>query len=410
MIGSCVSLICALVLWALVPEGFDIAKLQSVLLVGGIIPLIAAISTSLYVSRLIQKNQFKTIATGLSFYLKDRSLASTFAVLFVFFLFSISLIALPSSLDLFLVWVVALGVAFDFLRFFIRHSLRYLSMPILIGKIEKKLVKAIGMMNEPKAFELLLCVMEACATAIAKKKLHLAATMLGALQKLTEVYVQELARAELQGPPSLAGEGGPSFFDKVNYLCLFVCERLEWMNELAIRSHIRPVATEIMTTFGRLSLFFSRHSPDLASHPLAFLLKCARDAQHENEQDIVIRSTLALSETCKAFIRLSQEKKESFKTLIFDCISTMEDIAKMMYLHNKEINPALLMQPFAEVGEFMGTKQALTCPDRDEIFNALRRSLAQFQTLQMVSSNMEEILSGAQDTSSTFQDDIPFRP
>ncbi|MBS0655820.1 MAG: hypothetical protein JSR46_08590 [Verrucomicrobia bacterium] len=407
MIGSAVSLICALILWSVIGTS-DLSKMRAAFLLGGIVPLLLAFAASFSTSRLIQKNQYKTLAAGLTFYLKDRLLAGTFAALLFFFIYSLSLLAFPASLEPFLVWVFLLGVSFDLVRLCIRRSLRYLQLPFLIGKMEEELVHAIGNMDEKRAFELLSIVIEACTTAMLKKKIYVATSLLSAIQRLTEVYVQELARVELQGRLSPSGEGGPSFFDKVNYLCLYVCERLEWMNENAIRGSMRPVAIEIMTTFGRLSLFFSRHSPDLAIHPLRFLLKCAHEAQNIGEQEIVTRSILALSETCKAFIRLSQAKNQSFKGLIFECLSTMEEIVKMVYLQNKEINSALLIQPFAEIGEFMGTKQALTCPDRDEIFNALRRVFVQFQSLQMVTSNMEEVITSAQDTSSSFQEDLPF--
>lgn len=407
MIGSFLSIIGVLFLWLISPEAIGALKLRSVFVFGGALFLVICLVSMLHVLRSLQKNQYKVIGLGQALFGKDLSLLSTLAFLFAFFLFSIFLTILPQNLWLFSGWIIGLGVSFDLLRFYIRRSYNYISLPFLLKKIEKKMDKSIRKGDENAAIDTISTVIEATSLAITKNRLRAATTALNSIQNLIEVYVKELARIELLNPPALEPEG-PSFLDKVNYLCIFVCERLQWMHESAIRNHMRPIAIEIISEFGKLSLFFSKHNTSLASLPLTFLLKCAREAQSKEEQEIVVRSSFALCETCKAFIQLSLEKGVSSKELIFDCIARMEEIAQMMYRQNQEINPALLMQPFAEVAQMLGLERMKNCPDREEILNELKRVLIQFQSLQMMMPRSEEAIDVVQDTSSSFQQDIPF--
>lgn len=410
MIGGCISLICALLLWLIAPEGYDISKLRPIFVLGGSMFLLFSLAAMLYIPRSLQKNQYKTIGLGLGLFIKDWVLITSLSLLFAFFLFSIALVLFPPNGWLLALWIVGLGGSFDLARFYVRRSYKYISIPFLLKKIEKKLDKSLRDEDETKALNILSVVIEACSLSIMNHRPYVATMMLEAVQRLTEVYVKELARIELLSPPSLETEGKPSFLDKVNYLCMYVCERLQWMHENAIRSHMRPTAIEIITTFGKLSLFFSRQNPDLAALPITFLLKCTHEAQNQGDHELVVRSSFALCETCKAFIQQAQARNESFKGLIIDCISSMEEVAKMMYQHNKGINPALLMQPFAEIGQFLGTERMQKCPDRDEILNELRRSLIQFQSLEIVMGASEEMTQPIQDTSSSFTQDIPFTP
>ena len=92
-------------------------------------------------------------------------------------------------------------------------------------------------------------------------------------------------------------------------------------------------------------------------------------------------------------------------------LATLEHVVKMIYKNNRDVNVVLLMQPFAEIGEFIGSDQMRAFPDRDEVLKQIRRVLTEFQALQVVTKNVETIAPHvAEDSTSSYQQDLPFTP
>jgi hypothetical protein len=68
------------------------------------------------------------------------------------------------------------------------------------------------------------------------------------------------------------------------------------------------------------------------------------------------------------------------------------------------------MQPFAEVGQFLGNDALKAIHDREEILQEIRRILAQFQSLAHIVQNLEEVTGISEDSSSTYRQDMPYMP
>lgn len=87
----------------------------------------------------------------------------------------------------------------------------------------------------------------------------------------------------------------------------------------------------------------------------------------------------------------------------------LEQVVKMIYKQNRDVNVALLMQPFAEIGEFIGSDKMQAFPNRDEVIKEIRRVLTEFQALQVVTKNVETMAPHvAEDSSSSYQQDMPY--
>jgi hypothetical protein len=172
---------------------------------------------------------------------------------------------------------------------------------------------------------------------------------------------------------------------------------------------MQPLCDNVISQFGKMGVFFARHYPQAATLPISFLMKCAKLAQDKDESEIVTRATLALSETCKAFLAFTKERNESIKELTMGTLMTLEKLVKMIFKKSKEINAVLLMQPFAEIGEFIGSDQMKSFPDREIILNEIRRILNEFQSLQIVTQNIETIAPAvAEDSTASFKEDMPY--
>jgi hypothetical protein len=67
------------------------------------------------------------------------------------------------------------------------------------------------------------------------------------------------------------------------------------------------------------------------------------------------------------------------------------------------------MQPFAEIGQLLGSVRYDALPDREDILAELRRILAQFAAIETVTGRFEMGVDRT-DTTATFKQDIPYIP
>lgn len=353
--------------------------------------------------------QMKVMGCAQELFMKDRTLFACLYALFAFLLYSvyISLVNSTSVVPLYL-WMIALGVGFDLLCYYLKRSFQYTYAPFLVEKLNSDLEKAVKNKDEAKAFEWLEVAIDTCAKATRKNQIRLASTSLNAVQTLIETYVKEVSQADVRQFSHQNGSG-LTFLDKVNSLCMFVSERLMWVFEVACKERTQPIAENIISEFGKMSVFFARHNPRVASIPISFLAKCANIAKDGSQEDLLIRIALTLSETSKLLLAYTKERNESFRDLILSSLGTLEQVVKMIFKQNRDINVVLLMQPFAEIGEFIGSDQMRSFPDRDEVIKEIRRVLTEFQALQVVTKNVETIAPHvAEDSSSSYQQDKPF--
>lgn len=361
-----------------------------------------------FVWKSVLRIQTKAMGGAQELYMKDGRLHLSLCYLFAFTLFSLYLtLAQPQSAMVFYLWLVAFGAGFDLLCLYFRRSFQYTSVPFLLEMTAHDLEKAVKNNDEAKAFEWLEVAIDACAKATRKQHIRLASTALNGVQMLMERYCLQLARSEMMFRPQ--NGSGITFLDKVNSMCIFVSERLMWVFEAALDERVAPIAENIIGQFGKMSVFFARHNPDVASIPLSFLEKCSRIAKNAEQYDLLIRISLTLSETSKQLLAYTKERNESFRDLIMTSIGGLEQVVKMIYKQNREVNVALLMQPFAEIGEFIGSDKMQAFPNRDDVIKEIRRILTEFQALQVVTKNVETMAPHiAEDSSSSYQQDMPY--
>lgn len=359
----------------------------------------------------IVRTQQKVMAAAQEFFFKDNLLRLAMGYLFALVLFSLYMtLAVPiagavATATMIYIWFVTFGIGFDVLRWYVRRCYSYSNVEFLVQKVNHELERAVTSKDETKAFQLIEMAIETCASAMRKGQIGFATSSLSLVQQLVETYVKQAARIEVMQ----LEKSGPTFLDKVNFICIFVSERLEWVFEIALKEDMQPLCDNLISQYGKLGVFFARHYPQAATLPISFLMKCAKLAQEKGESEVVTRAALTLSETCKAFLAVTKERNESIRELSIGTLNSLEKLVKMIFKKSKEINPILLMQPFAEIGEFIGSDQMKSFPDRDIILNEIRRILMEFQSLQIVKQNMETIAPAvAEDTTATFKEDHPY--
>ncbi len=159
---------------------------------------------------------------------------------------------------------------------------------------------------------------------------------------------------------------------------------------------------------GKLSLaFHGRH----ASLGYLLLFSLSVTLQHlEGKIDRTSREIeyiTMLSEIIKAFIDRTVATRISDRTSIFRALALLESHLKESFRMDRNINPAFLMQPFAEVGQLIADEKYAQMPDREDIIAELRRLLSQFAALEGVRAQMDIGVEGT-DTKASYKEDKPF--
>jgi hypothetical protein len=212
-------------------------------------------------------------------------------------------------------------------------------------------------------------------------------------------------RASSQLPGNLGGvDKDPSVLDNYTIVEAMVAKRMASI--LQVES---LVVLETLIWFeGKLVLaFHKRHSSlgYLLLFSLSVILQQADGKIDRTSKEI--EYITMLSEVIKAFIDRAAATRISDRASIFKGLSLLESHLKESFRNDRNINPAFLMQPFAEVGQLIADEKYAQMPDRDDIIAELRRLLSQFAALESVRAQMDIGVEGT-DTKASYKEDKPF--
>jgi hypothetical protein len=390
MFGTVISLITSiLIAFFYTAQGltFDLQGIRFVLTFSGSLFLFTAfIATSLGWS-VLQRQEEESNPRVEELFLKDKRLRLILIVLFVFTLFSYIISFLSSesitwhtSIAI-AIWIVLCGASFDLLCLYIRRLMKYSYQEFLLERVTDECLKSLRNGKNGEALEWLDAVVEVAVKAIKKSGVYLAGRALAQILTIIDGFVKN-AGQNMLGDPFTSSD--MPLLDKVQYLSAYVSKKLEWVYKNALRENQDPIAEDTINTFGKMSLYFVKWHPSLTHLPLVYIERCANQAIDINNEEVVTRACLTLSELAKNFIAIAKEKGESYRELIFLTLSHLEEILKNNFQRNKGIYPVLLMQPFAEIAQMIGSDGFKSFPDREAILAELKRILTEFNALDLV--------------------------
>lgn len=111
-------------------------------------------------------------------------------------------------------------------------------------------------------------------------------------------------------------------------------------------------------------------------------------------------------EAIKAILEFASLKRRDACTYAGPVLHKLESLMKERFRRDRTINPAYLMQPFAEIATFLTHPSFTALPGKEELMSDLKRILSQFAVLETISGRMGE--THATDTAATYQQDIPY--
>ncbi len=339
----------------------------------------------------IQRAEQKVFPRVSELICKDYGLCIALIEIVIFLLYSLYMVTtVPEAgvpLVSFLLWIVLLGISIDCTYFFTTRFFRYTQHPFLLRRVDRQVVKLVRAGKDKEAFQWMETTIEVVARAADRKNIHIAKDALRATLSMCEHFVKEASTA---GVLRSVEQSGPSLLDEVSYLSAYICRRLDWLGTLAAQNHFDPISEDIVNTLGKMSLFFARYNPQIAKLPLLFIERAAKTMLQQERDELATQFSCTLSEVAKGLIILSYEKQESRKETVIAAIQHLEAITTLVFQKNRNTNPALLMQPFAEIAQLLGNSLYAAIADREVIISELRRILQSYGALEQIIAKLQQ--------------------
>ncbi len=356
--------------------------------------MVLSMSCYLITARAVLKEERYAIPAAFKLYMADISLRGAVVGIVAYFLYTLFLDMLP-QFNRFLdkwqgiaLWLFLTGGAIDLLRLQARRGMRFASPTMVAKFLDKAFVRSLRHQDEVGAMAFFDSCNAGVVRAAKEGSLDVALAAFGAQVSMVEHFVGTSAMRSLMAKD---GAEGASLLDRVGYFVAYVCRRSFWAYEAILRAKEEPMAEEQVAFLGRVALVLARYHPSLINVPLNALGQVAERALDHKMEVAAERTILTLAEICKALtresLRTGQPCRESFQT----ALSILERLVKESFKRNKTSPIALLMQPFAEIANALGSSDMDALPDRDHFLSELRRILGELNALEAVMQGVSEM-------------------
>lgn len=324
------------------------------------------------------------------------------------FVFAVSIVGLVVSSQnffydpyVFAFSIFLLGLSFDATRLCFLRIGKCFSQDSLANWIALKIRKAIRHVDERGVFESFELIFSLLASYIKHEDM----SSLRLFSRRVIGLVEELLRA-VSTIPIFGKIQNDSLLDRYSMAESLTTKRLAWTMKAADKEGSPTAIEETMRLYGKLFMVFHNHHESLGFLLLVSLSHDVLVTEGSPEKNAEVM--MICSEVIKSLIDRSYERRVSEKTSIVKILTLLETHVKTCFRKDRSINPAFLMQPFAEIGQLMGDPLYASLPERDEILMELKRILTQFAALEMVSTHVDTGEQGT-DTKSSYREDLPFQ-
>ncbi len=127
-----------------------------------------------------------------------------------------------------------------------------------------------------------------------------------------------------------------------------------------------------------------------------------------SQDNPIVQFAIILSEGIKAILDRSISGQKESLSSVQRVLKMVEVLMSDLFRIDRSINPALLMQPFAEVANYLADPRFEKIPDREALLSQLKQHLSQFAILETLSHRFD-IQGIRTDTEATYREDLPFQ-
>lgn len=384
MIATLISAIIACLLIFLPPLNtvpFDHATLSWIVLLFSALIFFLVAAIHLFAFAPLQKAEQNLTPRLMDIYLQDGTIRFTtiwllaFPLLGIFILLELNYFQYVRPIFIFALWLFSLGISIDTLHQLIRRTLHYLTPFSVLKYFTDQAIHAIGKSNNFEMLDEIDGLTEIGLKSIERSLPSLCVEGVNGLQLITKNYLQ---KAEQTLNKTSQDQ------EKINYSLFYLFQRLEVLYEKALKNHLEPICSKIITSLGKITIDVAKFDLTLTIHPLHYIGKFAEEALEKHLDVVADKASCTLVEIGKSLINDVDVQYQNLKDPFFSIIEQLEDIAKSVFRKDKTINVALLILPFQDLKELFKSEKVAAHQDTPAIVADIDRVIGQFEQLELV--------------------------
>ncbi len=311
-----------------------------------------------------------------AFHLMRRDVkAVVFSLIWISFALFSFFVALYGANWLFALWFVWLGLSIDALYLHGITVTGYADPYQLLRTFQSQGKKAYADDRLTELCESIDSIGEISLKAVYQKSLPLSAEGVKGLERLADDYFQKKPLGESGSASTMLG---------------FLLHRLKMVFDQAVEDRLEPLASQIILSTGKIALYVGRTDMEMTSLPLHFLEKFLDAADDYELHEVVVNSSIVLSEIAKSALEDDQLKGKEMAPLLMGLTEQMEKAAKETFREDKNIPMFILTDPFKEIKTMIESHDSPPA-DAAAITSDLERILVEFQALESVLKSVPNI-------------------
>lgn len=247
-----------------------------------------------------------------------------------------------------------------------------------------------------------------CQVALSAVQSGLFLPVLAAYRSLLKLFESMLAWAPLVMLFS-SKEGGAfelSLIERLQIVIVYVLKKISSIIHLAcLKGQIESVE-EGIAIVAKMSCLLSQKHPELTSLPFTQLVQTFEQLSIRNAS-VDAHVGLAISETIKSILLDIHDTKAIPQQPLIQLIRILESHMKRVMERSPTISMALVLQPFAEIGQLLAASPLLRSGELEPVRQELQRLFAQFVTLESLQTTPAGV-GATGDSTASFSQDMPF--
>lgn len=176
--------------------------------------------------------------------------------------------------------------------------------------------------------------------------------------------------------------------DEASYTLFYLLQRLELINDRALKNRLESVCRHMVMILGRIILYGAKLDMSLLTFPMHFLVKFGLKAQQHHFNEVGELTVSTILEIAKAVVNEVDLKYAELVPPFQAMIKGLETLAKGTFKQDKFTNMQALTQPLRDLLELMNNPKISEHRDTPAIRMEIERALAEFSTLEQVMRNL----------------------
>jgi len=379
--------------FSLIPLNFDPMHLAVLFGAGGTVIFLAIIFLKTFALMPFEYLEQKLIPNVMNLIQRDIPLRIGHVYLFLFVFISYISIPLISNIPdmdrqwAFLAWMILFGVALDFLHDHWRRYVNFLNPSFLVSHVYQQAKKAIRNDNREALLSDLNNLGEIGLHAVEKSKLALSTQALQTFPSLLKTYfdaAKSISHISTKIDTEKNEEGG----DAANYVVFYLMQRLELINDKALRDRQETVCRQMIMTLGKIIVHSSQFDLSMVSFPTHFLTKFGLKAQQHYFDEVTVLTTSTLLEVSKTIVAEVDVTYADLQIAFQSIVHGLAAIARATFKKEKDTNIKVLVQPLVDVQTLFKSDKMAQYKDTPAILEQINTILDEFSVLQQVMQSM----------------------